>query len=78
MLVYDMLENSFRNQSGPDDIRRAEGVMLYLPVGDSGLLIYFGGVQLPYGNSTMEGVGVLLSVCHEIVLTGLGSDECAF
>lgn len=52
MLVYDMLANSFRNQSGPDQVPRAEGVMLYLPVGDAGMLVYFGGVQQPYGNDT--------------------------
>lgn len=56
MLVYDMLKNSFRNQTGPDDIPRAEGVMIYLPAGDSGLLVYFGGIQFPYGNETEAAV----------------------
>ncbi|EUC31638.1 hypothetical protein COCCADRAFT_6516 [Bipolaris zeicola 26-R-13] len=54
MLVYDMLASSFKNQSGPDDIPRAEGVMIYLPAGDSGLLVYFGGIQFPYGNETAK------------------------
>ncbi|KAJ6211791.1 hypothetical protein PSV09DRAFT_1159488 [Bipolaris maydis] len=54
MLVYDMLANSFKNQSGPDIIPRAEGVMIYLPAGDSGLLVYFGGIQFPYSNGTAE------------------------
>lgn len=58
MLVYNMLENSFRNQTGPDDIPRAEGVLLYLPVGDAGMLVYFGGMEFPYGNSTPRGVSV--------------------
>lgn len=58
MVVYDMLANSFKNQSGPDTIPRAEGVMLYLPVGDGGFLVYFGGVQYPYGNDTSTGVSV--------------------
>ncbi|CAI6335497.1 unnamed protein product [Periconia digitata] len=53
MLVYDMLGNSFRNQSGPDDVPRAEGVMLYIPAGDSGLLVYFGGIQTPFNNNTV-------------------------
>ncbi len=56
MLVYDMLTNTFRNQSGPDHVPRAEGVMVYLPVGDSGLVVYFGGIELPYNNATSRGV----------------------
>lgn len=58
MIEYDMLKGSFRNQSGPDSIRRAEGVMLYVPAGDSGMLVYFGGIEFPEeGNfSQFEGV----------------------
>ncbi|KAF1996201.1 hypothetical protein P154DRAFT_609276, partial [Amniculicola lignicola CBS 123094] len=52
MLVYDMVSNSFRNQSGPDDVPRAEGSMLYLPAGDSGILVYFGGLEQDTDNST--------------------------
>ena len=50
MLVYDMVQNKFRNQTGPDNIPRAEGVMNYIPVGDAGLLVYFGGVQVVNGS----------------------------
>jgi hypothetical protein len=53
MLIYDMLANSFRNQTGPDNVPRAEGVMIYLPVGDAGFLVYFGGIQVPYKNNTV-------------------------
>lgn len=56
MLVYDMVTNTFKNQSGPDNIPRAEGVMIYLPVGDGGFLVYFGGIQFPYGNDTVAAV----------------------
>jgi hypothetical protein len=56
MLVYDIVANSFRNQTGPDDTPRAEGVMVYLPVGDGGFLVYFGGIQFPYGNETAAAV----------------------
>ncbi|KAF2281401.1 uncharacterized protein EI97DRAFT_472800 [Westerdykella ornata] len=52
MVVYDMIENSFRNQSGPDNTPRAEGVMQYVPVGDAGLLVYFGGLEFPNGGSS--------------------------
>lgn len=40
------------NLTGPDTTPRAEGVMVYIPASSSGLLVYFGGLQLPYGNST--------------------------
>lgn len=50
LLVYDMVQNQWRNQSGPTDgLGRAEGVMNYIPAGDGGMLIYFGGVHLPGG-----------------------------
>jgi hypothetical protein len=58
MLVYDMLRGSYRNQSGPDDTPRAEGTMQYVPAGDSGLLVYFGGIEFPSGNSTSRGVSL--------------------
>jgi len=60
MIVYDMLGMSFRNQSGPDAIARAEGAMTYIPAGDAGLLVYFGGVQFP--NGKLEGVSSLLQM----------------
>ncbi|KZM20907.1 uncharacterized protein EKO05_0006355 [Ascochyta rabiei] len=49
MVVYNMLENKFSTQLGPDQIGRAEGVMLYVPAGDAGVLIYFGGIQVING-----------------------------
>ncbi|XPS94964.1 hypothetical protein M3J09_004261 [Ascochyta lentis] len=49
MVVYNMLDNKFSTHPGPDQIGRAEGVMLYVPAGDSGLLLYFGGVQVVNG-----------------------------
>jgi hypothetical protein len=49
MLVYNMLENKFSTQSGPDQVSRAEGVMLYIPTGDAGILVYFGGIQIVNG-----------------------------
>ncbi|RPA80742.1 hypothetical protein BJ508DRAFT_362404 [Ascobolus immersus RN42] len=51
MLVYDMVQNQWRNQSGPKDgVARAEGVLSYIPAGDRGMLVYFGGVHVPGGN----------------------------
>jgi hypothetical protein len=76
MLVYDMVTNSFRNQTGPDDTPRAEGVMLYLPVGDGGILVYFGGIQFPYGNETAAAVS-LYSVQYSLkMLTSIAPHDC--
>jgi len=64
MLTYDMLGNRFSNQSGPDDTPRAEGAMVYLPAGDRGLLVYFGGIQFPYGNLTANGEPMSVRTCY--------------
>ncbi|KAF2424874.1 hypothetical protein EJ08DRAFT_723414 [Tothia fuscella] len=53
LIRYNMVQNRITNITGPDDTGRAEGVMVYLPASDDGLLIYFGGVLDPYRNSTM-------------------------
>jgi hypothetical protein len=52
LLRYDMSSNSFTNLSGPDHVGRAEGVMIFLPVSDAGLLIYIGGVLDPQRNGS--------------------------
>lgn len=54
MLSYNMSNYEFTNITGPDSNGRAEGVMLYIPASDNGILIYFGGVQTQPGNSTWE------------------------
>ncbi|PVH92951.1 hypothetical protein DM02DRAFT_604638 [Periconia macrospinosa] len=54
MLVYNMIDRTFTNHSGPDNTPRAEGSMVYIPAGDAGLLVYFGGVQ--YANKTEKAV----------------------
>lgn len=52
LLKYDLINNFWTNNSGPDTIGRAEGVMVNIPASKQGLLIYFGGVTFPYQNST--------------------------
>lgn len=37
--------NSWSNDTGPDDIGRAEGVMVHIPAGDGGMLVYLGGIR---------------------------------
>jgi hypothetical protein len=51
MLQYDMLKNTWTNNTGPDSVGRAEGIMTYIPASDGGMLVYFGGLK--EGNGTM-------------------------
>ncbi|KAF4970117.1 hypothetical protein FSARC_2786 [Fusarium sarcochroum] len=45
LLRYDMDTNNWSNDTGPDNTGRAEGVMVYIPAGDGGMLVYFGGIR---------------------------------
>ncbi|KAF2099699.1 hypothetical protein NA57DRAFT_13748, partial [Rhizodiscina lignyota] len=57
LMQYNMTGESFTPNPGPpDNIPRAEGVMLYLPASDAGMLVYFGGVQTPFDNGTSIGL----------------------
>ena len=51
-LEYDLIHNTWTNNTGPDSIGRAEGVMVYIPASDGGMLVYFGGLQDLYGNGS--------------------------
>ncbi|KAK7908278.1 hypothetical protein PG985_015581 [Apiospora marii] len=54
LVKYDMDANEFKPLLGPTDgIKRAEGVMVYLPISDRGMLVYFGGVQDPGNGSSI-------------------------
>jgi hypothetical protein len=55
LVKYDMDSNSWSTVTGPDSVGRAEGVMVFVPVGDGGMLVYFGGVQDPHSNGTWVG-----------------------
>ncbi|KAK3939533.1 hypothetical protein QBC46DRAFT_364800 [Diplogelasinospora grovesii] len=55
LIKYEMDGNTFTNNTGPDAIRRAEGAMVYIPVRDGGMLVYFGGIQDLYRNGTVTG-----------------------
>lgn len=45
LLIYDMIANTWQNNSFYDSTPRAEGVMFYIPASDEGMIVYFGGVQ---------------------------------
>ncbi|QPC69251.1 hypothetical protein HYE68_000003 [Fusarium pseudograminearum] len=53
LIKYEMDANSWSNLTGPDGTGRAEGAMVFIPVGDGGMLVYFGGTQDLYGNGTL-------------------------
>lgn len=55
LLKYNMDTNTWTNGTGPDSIRRAEGAMVFIPIGDGGMLVYFGGVQDNGSNGTVVG-----------------------
>ena len=58
-----MLDHTLRVITGPQGgVPRAEGVLLYAPAGDGGLLIYFGGVEQPFGNDTVAPLPMSVSV----------------
>lgn len=58
LIRYDFSAGTLNNNSGPDNIGRAEGAMVYLPASDGGLLVYFGGVEDPYKNGSFVGVSL--------------------
>ncbi|KAI5777253.1 hypothetical protein EDC01DRAFT_679259 [Geopyxis carbonaria] len=50
LLEYDMGRNEYTNSTGPEDgDGRAEGVMVYVPSGDNGMLVHFGGIRTSSG-----------------------------
>lgn len=58
MVIYNLVDNTWRNETGPPARvePRVEGVLLFVPAGDNGLLVSFGGVYArPDG--TVEPVG---------------------
>ncbi|KAI1071762.1 hypothetical protein LB507_004924 [Fusarium sp. FIESC RH6] len=54
LIKYEMDSNEWSNMTGPDDVGRAEGAMVFIPIGDSGMLVYFGGGQDLSGNGTLS------------------------
>ncbi|CAE7193115.1 hypothetical protein P3342_009357 [Pyrenophora teres f. teres] len=64
LVQFDMSTGELQNMTGPDDINtgRAEGQLLFLPVSDSGVLIYFGGIEDPYHNGSYNAAN--MSIIH--------------
>ncbi|KAI5785799.1 hypothetical protein EDC01DRAFT_618073, partial [Geopyxis carbonaria] len=54
LLEYDMVNDVWSNRTeAPGGYGRAEGALFWLPVGDKGLLIHFGGVESPDGSEAL-------------------------
>lgn len=53
LVQYNMDQRTWSNNSGPDTTSRVEGVMTYIPTGDRGLLVYFGGFSV-FENGTVS------------------------
>jgi hypothetical protein len=54
LVKYNMDSDAWSTNPGPDSAGRAEGVMVFIPIGDGGMLVYLGGVQ-DHGNGTWAG-----------------------
>jgi hypothetical protein len=59
LMSFDMISRQYTNNTGPDHLGKGEGVMLFIPVAHSGLLIYFGGVTQDPKNGNISGVSQL-------------------
>jgi hypothetical protein len=59
MVQFNFTTGSLRNNTHPDGTGRAEGQLIYLPVSDNGILVYFGGVEDPYHNGNYTAVSVI-------------------
>ncbi|EKG10828.1 Galactose oxidase/kelch beta-propeller [Macrophomina phaseolina MS6] len=69
LIVYDFVNDAWTNNTGPDNTGRGEGVMVYLPASDKGLLIYFGGVIDPFANGTAVGDAMSNIYVYDIAST---------
>ncbi|RDL37967.1 uncharacterized protein BP5553_05400 [Venustampulla echinocandica] len=52
LIQYDMDSNILSNTTGIDSTPRAEGVMVYIPASDVGMLVHFGGVTVGSNGTT--------------------------
>ncbi|KAI5779290.1 hypothetical protein EDC01DRAFT_311134 [Geopyxis carbonaria] len=63
LLEYDFVNNQWWNRTGPADGKgRAEGAMFYVPAGDIGMLVHFGGVQTPKGGTESDATSAPMDV----------------
>ncbi|RMZ87299.1 hypothetical protein DV736_g5478, partial [Chaetothyriales sp. CBS 134916] len=66
LVVLDLDSGVLSNGTGYDSIGRAEGVMVSIPASAAGMLVYFGGVSFPYGNSTDVAMDMTQIILYDI------------
>lgn len=59
LVSYSMNDGKWGNST--NGAARAEGALQYIPAGDRGMLVYFGGVEKPSGGITSY-VSIILSI----------------
>lgn len=69
LIIYDFVNDAWTNNTGYDQTGRGEGVMVYLPASDKGLLVYFGGVIDPFDNGTVVGDALSNIYIYDIAST---------
>lgn len=60
IVQFNFTTGNLKNSTHPDGIGRAEGQMVFLPVSDGGVLIYFGGIEDRYHNGSYNAVSTAL------------------
>lgn len=68
LVQYNMDQRTWSNNSGPDTTPKVEGVMTYIPAGDGGLLVYFGGFSV-FENGTANPSPMSNIYIYDIVST---------
>ncbi|CAO2658822.1 Nn.00g065450.m01.CDS01 [Neocucurbitaria sp. VM-36] len=66
LVEFDFTEGIIKNITGPDDIGRAEGQLIFLPASDKGVLIYFGGIEDPFHNGSSLAANMTLIHIYDI------------
>jgi hypothetical protein len=69
IVTFNFTTGNLRKRDHTDGVGRAEGQMVFLPVSDNGLLVYFGGIEDTYRNGTYFAVSTHENLSHPHILT---------
>jgi hypothetical protein len=58
IVQFDFTTGVMKNFTRPDKIGRAEGQIVFLPISDSSVLIYFSRIEDPYHNGSYNAVSL--------------------
>ena len=56
LVTFDMISRTYANSTGIDDKGGGEGLMVFIPISRSGLLVYFYGTTQDRGTGQISGV----------------------